>query len=68
MESSDGKHRANQLLMVSETPDGLPPEKHIKDYDGGPILGEEKVVTSILEVFDLFYPTTIIRIITRNTN
>ena len=42
--------------------------KNIKDYDGGPMVGWEGVVTSIIDDFDLFYPDTLIKLITKKTN
>ena len=68
MESRGGKNRANWLPMGSDPPTGLQPSKNIKDSDGGPIVGEEGMVTSILEAFDLIYLATLIKLITKKTN
>ena len=63
-----GKHRSDWLPMGLEAPAVLLPAKNIKDYDGGLIVGWEGAVTSILEAFDLFYPATLIKLITKKTN
>ena len=62
MGSRGGKNRDNWLPMGSDRPTGLQPAKNIKDYDGGPIVVEEGMVTSILEAFDLIYLTTLIKL------
>ena len=56
MEIRGRNHRANWIPMGSDPPSGLPPAENIKVYNGGPVVGEEGAVTSILENFDLFYP------------
>ena len=54
--------------MGSDTLSGLPLAENVKEYDGGPIVGEEGAVTSIIESFDLFYPVTLIKLITKKKN